>query len=79
MECFYYGNYGFILLLFSVLMYESLVRGKQIYAGLSWAIMMIKPNVSILFFWPLLFQKKYVAIGVAIAIFLLATLWPAYV
>lgn len=79
MECFYYGNYGFILLLFSVLMYESLVRGKQIYAGLSWAIMMIKPNVSILFFWPLLFQKKYVAIGVAIAICLLATLWPAYV
>ena len=79
MDGFYYGNYGFILLLFSVLLYEALLRSNQIGAGGAWAIMMIKPNVSILLFWPLLAQKKFVAIGVAIAVCLLATLWPSYV
>ena len=41
--------------------------------------MMIKPQIATLMFIPLLMQKKYLSIAVAVAMCLIATLWPAYV
>ncbi len=73
------GNYGCLLLLLTICLYETLKRDKQVLAGILWAGIMIKPQVGILYFWPLFWQKKYLTIGVAIAICLVATFWPASV
>ncbi len=73
------GNYGCLLLLASILLVEMLRRNCDVVSGVLWAFMMIKPQVGLLFFWPIIMQKKYLTVGVAIIVCLLATLWPAYV
>lgn len=76
---FWVGNYGLVILCFSLLLYWSLETKKNTVAGLCWAVMMCKPQIAVLFFWPLLFQRRWVTIGVATMICLLATTWAAIV
>ncbi len=78
-DVFFVGNYGILITGLFLLLLWSLQRDLNVLAGLCWALMMIKPQMTILLFWPLLFQKRYVAIGVAVATCLLATLWPAFI
>lgn len=77
--CFSCGNYGCILLACSVLFHRALLRNETILSAIAWALMMIKPQVGVLFFWPLFWARRYRTIALSIAICLLATLWPAYV
>ncbi|MEG2062970.1 MAG: glycosyltransferase family 87 protein [Kiritimatiellia bacterium] len=77
--CIATGNYGLFLFLLSVWLYWSLEKKHDILAGIAWALLMIKPQVGLLFIWPLLFQKRYLTIVVAGLICSLATLWPAYI
>lgn len=76
--CIGIGNYGVLLAALAVLLFRFLDRGRQVPAGIVWALMMIKPQVSALLFWPLLFGKCYRAILVAAGICFAATLFPAW-
>ncbi len=73
------GNYGCVLLFTSLVIVLGLKKYNSFALGLSWALMMIKPQIGILFFWPLLFAKRYMAIITAIVVCLLATLFSACV
>ncbi len=78
-DCIIIGNYGCFLGALSILLYEALKKRRHVLAGLAWAVIMIKPQIGILLFWPLLWGKRYVTIIVAVGVCVLATLWPAYV
>ncbi len=73
------GNYGCLLLVLSVCMLEALARNKQCLAGIAWSLMMIKPQVGVLLFWPLFWGRKFITIGVAVLICVVVTLWPAHI
>lgn len=73
------GNYGGVELWMFLLMERSISKGRQFLAGAAWAVMMIKPQVAVLAFWPLLFSRQYKAILTAVSICLAASCWPAYV
>ncbi len=73
------GNYGGLLLLLSIMFYESLKRKHEIVAGIIWGVMMIKPQVALLLFLPLLFSRKYLTISVAVIICICATLIQSFV
>lgn len=51
---------------------------QQVACGLALALMMVKPQVGALFFFPLLFGKRFLAVGVALLTLFLASLWPAH-
>lgn len=74
-----WGNYGIFLAGLMMLLLWALESNRQILAGVAWALMMSKPQVATLLFFPLLFQRKFTAILVAISICVVATMWPAYV
>ncbi len=76
---FVQGNYGCILLLGSLILVLGCEKLNSLLLGAAWALIMIKPQVGVLFFWPLLFAKRYAAIAIAVILCLLATLWPAHV
>ena len=78
-SCFGCLQYGLPLAALALLMYDSLDKGRDGLAAVCWALMMVKPQVGALFFFPLLFGRKYKVILVAAAICFLATLWPAWV
>ncbi len=78
-SCFGCLQYGLPLAALALFMYESLDKGRDGFAAVCWALMMIKPQVGLLFFFPLLFGKKYKVILLAGAICFIATLWPAWV
>ncbi len=73
------GNYGIFILGLLVLFFRLLEARRHVLAGFCWALMMIKPHVAVLLFWGLLFQRRYLTIGVAIATCLVATLWSSFV
>ncbi len=73
------GNYGCFLLLGSLILFFGMKKTNFLLLGAAWALIMIKPQVGVLFFWPLLFARRYAAIAVAVILCLLATLWPAHV
>ena len=77
-SCLAWGNYG-IICAGALLGMIIAVEKHEMLAGLLWGFMMIKPQLATLFFFPLLFQKKYITIVVAALTCILATLWPAYV
>lgn len=72
-------NYSVLMLLLVLLVVESLRRGHDVLCGLCMALMMIKPHIALLFFWPMLFAGRYKAILTAAVVCSLAVLWPAYV
>jgi hypothetical protein len=63
--CVKQGNYGILLAAVTVLMYWALEKRHDVLAGLCWAVMMIKPQVGVLFFWPLFFQRRGRVVTVA--------------
>lgn len=77
--CFGCGNYGCLLLLFSIILHWAQIRGWTLVAAIVWALLMIKPQVGVLFFWPFFWNRQYRTILLAMTICLAATLWPAYV
>ena len=66
-QCFLSLNYGVLLLAVLLLMNRALEKGHDVAAGLLWAVTMIKPQVGLLFVWPLLWHRHYRAIVVAAA------------
>ena len=72
------GNYGALLLGLICLLFAALERGRSLLAALCWALIMTKPQVGLLLFWPLLWSKERRVIPLAIAIVLLATCFPAW-
>ncbi len=73
------GNYGVAVTGAILLLVWSLRKNLDVMSGLCWAFIMIKPHIGVLFFWPLLFQKRYSVIGIAILTCVLATLLPSAV
>ncbi len=71
------GNYGGLIAGLLAMFLCAVRARRHVVAGLLWAVMMIKPQLVLLLFWPLLFQRRYVTIGVAAATCLAATFVPA--
>ena len=76
-EDFNAGNFGTLITGAAVLLVYFLERKRQTLAGLCWAVMMIKPQMGVLFFIPLILGRQFVAIGVAIATTLLLAIPPS--
>lgn len=76
---FWTGNYGLVLLGLFLAFLWCMERDRTVLAGLCWALMLIKPQVAALLFWPLLFRRRFTTIAVAGLVCALATLWPAAV
>ena len=73
------GNYPILVLVLFLLMIALLRRGHDMAAGLCWALMMTKPQMSALAFWPLLLAGRFKTIATAVAVVGAATLVPALV
>jgi hypothetical protein len=75
-ELFEFANYGafnaFLILLLAV----ALSKGYNILAGIVWALLMTKPQIGVLFAIPLLFKRRYITMGVAVAICVVSILPP---
>ena len=54
-----------------------LKKDRQVLAGICWGIVMIKPHLGLLFFFPLLFGRKFLTIIVAIAANVLLSIPPS--
>lgn len=77
MRCLHVLNYGIIVAGAAWGMVVSLNRGYDRLAGLCWAIMMVKPQLAVLFFVPLLMGGKWRTIVTAVVICLVASLPPS--
>ena len=64
--CFFMLNYGVLVLAAILAMNKALERNHDVCAGMLWAVAMIKPQVGLLFFWPLFWKKRYKTIAVAV-------------
>lgn len=73
------GNYGILVGSLLVPLIWLVQKGHQVGAGIVWGLMMVKPQIAVLLFFPLLFQRKYVTIAVAVLQCVLATCWTASV
>ncbi len=71
--CFIFLNYGVLILAALLFMNKMLEKGHVIWAGFAWALMMIKPQVGLLFVWPLFWHRKYWTIVTAAVVCLAAT------
>lgn len=67
------GNYGLLMALCIGGLLWSLERRRDLLAGLFWALLMIKPQLGLLFFWPILFGRRFLSMGIAVGICLLCT------
>ena len=65
-RCFIFLNYGVLVLAAILAMNKALERNRDVCAGMLWAVAMIKPQVGLLFFWPLFWKKRYKTICVSI-------------
>ena len=72
-QCFISMNYGILILAALLLMNRAVEKGHDVAAGLCWAVMMIKPQIGILFAWPLFWHRRSLAIATAVAVCLGAT------
>lgn len=73
-SCLTWGQYGIISAGLLAVLILGVKRDAQVLAGVAWGLMMIKPQMATLFFFPLLFAKKYKAIMVALAMSAVATI-----
>ncbi len=71
-------NYGILIAALAGGLIRSLERRRDVLAGACWALMMIKPQIAILFFWPLFFGRRWITIGTAIALCLAASFPPGW-
>ena len=76
--CWISLNYGVLILTAFLLMNRALERNHAILAGLAWAIMMIKPQVGLLFVWPLFWHRRYLTITTAAVVCLAGTLFTSF-
>lgn len=67
-KTFCYLNYGVLVLAAFLLMNRALEKGHDVSAGLCWSVMMIKPQVALLFVWPLFWRRRYLAIATSAAV-----------
>lgn len=72
-RCYLLMNYGVLILAALLMMNRTLEKGHEVAAGLCWAVMMLKPQVGVLFFWPLFWHRRYVTVVVATTVCLGAT------
>ncbi len=75
---FRYLNYGLLLLGCCLLLYLALERGHDMLAGIIYSFIMIKPQIGLLLIFPLLFNRKYKTIALAVVICLIETCFTAY-
>lgn len=71
-------NYGLFLLGCSLLLYDAIERKHVILAGVIYSLIMIKPQIGIVFLIPLFFSKQYKIIAIAGAICIAETLFTAW-
>lgn len=76
--CFALLNYGMFLTAVFLLLRKFDNAERPVLAGLCWAVMMIKPQVGLLLFWPLLWRGKYKTIVVAFVACTLASCVTAF-
>ena len=76
--CFTSLNYGVLALAAFLLMNKALERNQNVLAGLAWAVMMIKPQVGLLFGWPLFWKRHYLTIVTAAVICLAETVVTSF-
>lgn len=79
MQCFLSQNYSVMILALLILGAMALRRDRQVLAGVCWAVTMIKPQLAILFVWPLLIGRKIKVILVAALLCLLSAVLMASV
>ena len=77
-QCFFLLNYGVLILTAFLLMNKALEKDRTILAGLAWAVMMIKPQVGLLFVWPLFWHRRYLTIATAAVVCLAGTLFTSF-
>ena len=77
-QCFFLLNYGVLILTAFLLMNKALEKNRTILAGLAWAVMMIKPQVGLLFVWPLFWHRRYLTIVTAAVVCLAGTLFTSF-
>ena len=77
-QCFFLLNYGVLILTAFLLMNKALEKNRTILAGLAWAVMMIKPQVGLLFVWPLFWHRRYLTIATATVVCLAGTLFTSF-
>jgi len=77
-RCFIVFNYGVLILAAFLLMNRALERNHAILAGLAWALMMIKPQIGLLFAWPLFWHRRYLTIATAAVVCLAGTLFTSF-
>lgn len=75
--CLNYLNFGILIALDAVVLAYCLDRNRQIFAGVCWAMMMLKPQIAMLFAIPLLIGKRFRAICVATGICILLSVVSA--
>lgn len=75
--CFFLLNYGVMILAGGLILGKLLEQNRQFCAGIVWALMMVKPQVGMLFFWPIFFKRKYVTIVTAVCVCLFMTVLMA--
>ncbi len=68
------ANYGLLIACAAIVMVLLLNRGRDVLAGLVWALMMVKIQTGPLFFIPLFIGRKYKTIAVAVLACALAAL-----
>lgn len=79
LACFATGNYGLFMALLVFGLICSVNAKRSVWTGILWAVMMVKPQIAVLMFWPLVVRKNYVAIGLAGAICVAGTLLVSFV
>jgi len=77
-QCFFLLNYGVLILAAFLLMNKALEKNRTILAGLAWAVMMIKPQVGLLFVWPLFWHRRYLTIVTAAVVCLAGTVFTSF-
>ena len=72
------ANCALLVIVAAVMMAIMLERGRDIAAGFCWAIVMLKPQVGLIFAVPLLMKRRVKTCAVASATCVLATMVPAW-
>lgn len=75
--CLEVGNFGIVITGLCFLMIYCLNRKHDVFAGVCWALMMVKPQLALLVAIPLLIQGKFKTVITAACICLAASIPPA--
>ena len=73
------GNYVLFCALGVCLMIYFLNKKQQFWAGISWGLVMIKPQLGVLLFIPLFLQKRYLCIITAVIMCVILSFIPSYI